>query len=314
MDGWDLRQSLRSQVGRLRMTRLCLLLGLSLVLVGHGVCASSDPKTVRTIVDDLGIEHEISGPVDRIISLAPHLTEILFALGAGDRIVGTVMYADYPPAAMSIPRFGDAFNVSVESVVATKPDLVFAWATGGSSRSIDRIRTLGIPVYMSEPGDLQQLLDGIERIGVAIDDSGRAKMLTTRFRQRLKEIGSNDRHTSVFFQISDQSLYTVNGEHLIGHAINHCGGTNVFEHIQPSVPQVSKEAVLAAKPDLVLITHLPGSLQSDWFATWRGYPNVIRHVEGIDPNLISRAGPRLLQGIERMCELIETASADHDME
>ena len=238
MDGSASRRSLRLQVGSSRMSRLCLLLGSLLVMVAHGVGAS-EQQTVRAVVDDVGTEHELAGSVDRIISLAPHLTEVLFALGAGDRIVGTVMYADYPPAATSIPRFGDAFNVSVESVVAAKPDLVFAWATGGSSRSIDRIRALGVPVYMSEPGDLQHLLDGIERIGAAIDEPERAEALTTRFRERLKEIGSKDRHTNVFFQISDQSLYTVNGEHLIGHAITHCGGTNVFEEIQPSVPQVS---------------------------------------------------------------------------
>lgn len=285
-----------------------LLLKLHLGLVLALVVPGGAPMAAE-VRDDLGNILKVGMPVDRIISLAPHLTEILFALGAGDRVVGTVRYSDYPEAARSVPRFGDAFNVSVESVVAARPDIVFAWSTGGSSRSIDRIRSLGIPVYMNEPGGIAQLLEGIERIGLVIGETDAALTMTARFRQRLKEIGSKSRHTRVFFQISDQSLYTVNGEHLIGHAIRHCGGINVFEDIQPSVPQVSKEAVLAAKPDLVLITQLPGARESDWFEQWRNYPDVIRVVEGIDPNLISRAGPRLLQGIEQVCRLIEQTGA-----
>ena len=289
-------------IGRVR----CLLSWFLLLAVPAGhLCAAE-------VVDDLGNVHHIQQPVDRIISLAPHLTEILFALGVGDRIVGTVHYADYPPAAKAIPRLGDAFNVSVESVVASKPDIVLAWSTGGSSQSINQIRSMDIPVYMNEPGDIAQFLDGVERIGAAIGESEAAFTLTTRFRLRLKEIGSSDRHTRVFFQISDQSLYTVNGEHLIGHAIRHCGGQNVFEDIQPTVPQVSKEAVLSAQPELILITQLPGTKESEWFEEWRRYPSVIDRVEGIDPNLISRAGPRLLQGIERVCGMMsETGAAKH---
>jgi iron complex transport system substrate-binding protein len=263
-----------------------------------------------TVTDDMGRTITLAAPAERIVTLAPHLTEILFALGAGDRIVGTVRYSDYPEAAQKIPRLGDAFSVSVESVLALKPDIVLAWRSGGANRALDRIESLGVPVYFNESRRLDDIAGSIASIGRLVGRERVGREIAYRFSRDLLELlrkpGPNP--VTVFFQISDQSLYTVNGTHLIGQAITHCGGSNLFEEAAAQVPLVSKEAVLAGHPDLIVITRVPGAPPSSWVSVWQNYDSLKGKVRTIDPNLISRPGPRMLQGIGEMCRLIEQAA------
>jgi iron complex transport system substrate-binding protein len=288
------------------MVRCRLSIGLIL-----GYCCLSLTVSARadiSVVDDRGRQVTIEAPAQRVISLAPHLTEILFAIDAGPQIVGTVMYADYPEAAKEIPRLGDAFSVSVESVVNLAPDIVFAWHTGGTSRSVQRLIDLGVPVYINESPTLASLTDGFDRIGRLVGRQDKAQQVSQHFRDRLGKLRSVEAKAKVFFQISDQSLYTVTGDHLIGQAISLCGGRNIFQNITPSVPLVSQEAVLAARPDIVFITQAPGSPQSVWVKTWAKYPELIGSVQAIDPNLISRPAPRMLEGIETLCGMMDSVS------
>lgn len=272
--------------------------------------AASAMAAPITVTDDIGRTITLAAPAERVVSLAPHLTEILFVLGAGDRIVGTVRYSDYPEASRKIPRLGDAFSVNVESVLALKPDIVFAWRSGGANRALDRLESLGVPVYFNEAPRLEDIGRSVVNIGRLVGREQAGLEFADRFARGLqalkRDAGPNP--VTVFFQISDQSLYTVNGTHLIGQAITHCGGRNLFAETAVQVPLVSKEAVLAGRPDLIVITQVPGAPPSSWVSAWQKYDSLKGKVRTIDPNLISRPGPRMLQGIGEMCRLIEQAA------
>ena len=263
-----------------------------------------------SVLDDTGHKVTLAAPAKRIVSLAPHLTEILFALEVGNEIVGTSRYSDYPPAAKKIRRLGDALSVSVESVVAMKPDIVFAWRSGGSDRALAKIQALGIPVYFSEAPRLADIGRSVAKMGKLVGKPTRGRELAAAFflgLSRLRESPPSE-PVAVFFQISDQNLYTVNNRHLIGQAITLCGGENVFGGAAAMVPIVSKEAVLGARPNLIVITRAKGSPPSPWEAKWDAYPSLKGKVAYIDPDLISRPGLRMLEGISQLCSLIRQAS------
>lgn len=282
------------------MALVCILCG--------SVAALASPVDVT---DDVGREVRLPAPAHRIVSLAPHLTEILFALGVGDRVVGTVKYADYPAAASEVPRLGDAFSVSVESVLALKPDIVFAWRTGGSRRAITRLAALGIPVYYSEAPRIEAIATSVEKIALLVGRPKAGKALASAFNASLQkdQQAAKPGRIKVFFQISDQGLYTVNNQHLIGQAISLCGGENIFGRVRAAVPQVSKEAVIAGRPDLIVITRSPGHPPSAWAKTWQEYPAFKGRVRFIDPDLISRPGLRMAKGVGRLCKLIRQAES-----
>ncbi len=281
---------------------------------GFAATAPADSVTgeVRRVTDDLGRIVELEGPAMRIISLAPHLTEMLFELGVGERVKGTVRYSDYPAAAQEIPRLGDAFSVSVESVLALRPDIVFAWHSGGANRALARLEALGVVIYFNESPGLLDISRGVRKIAYILGADQRGEALAGALEHRLAELRRerNAGSPRVFFQISDQNLYTVTDQHLIGQAINWCGGQNSFTEAAVPVPQVSLEAVLASKPDLVIMTRVPGTPPPEWASRWERYPWLQGRVRFIDPNLISRPGPRMLDGISQLCGFIaEQASA-----
>jgi iron complex transport system substrate-binding protein len=258
------------------------------------------------VQDDTGRPVSLPAPAGRIISLSPHLTEILFDLEVGDRIVATVRYSDYPEAAKEIPRLGDAFSVNVEAVLANTPDIIFAWRTGGSGKALEQLIELGIPVYFNEAPGLSSIGNSVINIGKLVGEPERGAAIADTFNEALETFrrSAPQERVRTFFQISDQSLYTVNGDHLIGEAISICGGENIFADVVAPVPQVGKEAVLSAAPDLIIITQVPGSPPSDWVSIWQAYEGFEGRVKTIDPNLISRPGPRMMEGIGRMCDLI----------
>ena len=265
---------------------------------------STVPKSI-SVIDDLGIEVRLNAPAKRIVSLAPHLTEILFSLGVGTNVIATVKYSDYPEQAKEIPQLGDAFSLNIEAVLALKPDVILAWHTGGINRPIERLKSLGIPVYVNESKTLKSIGDGIARIGKLVGVPTKGKRLQAQFSEALETTKVNNTvQPRVFFQISDQDLYTVNNDHLIGQAISHCGGTNLFADIQPKVALVSQESVVAMQPDVILLTQVPGSKPSSWVSRWQRYEGFSQRIKMIDPNLISRPSFRMLEGIRALCSKI----------
>ncbi len=263
--------------------------------------------------DDAGQDVRLAAPARRIVSLAPHITETLFAAGAGDRLVGTVDYSDYPEAARRLPRVGGYSNLNLEAIVAAKPDLVIGWQTGNSPAQIERLRKLGIPVFLSQPDRIEDVARDLEKFG-ALAGTGRiADAAAADFRARLETLRSrygNRPAVRTFYEIWRQPLMTVGGRQIISNVIRLCGGENIFASLQPMAPTVSTEAVLAADPEVIVASGM-GEARPEWLDDWKRWPKLTAAARGnlffIPPDLIQRHTPRLLDGAERMCKDLETA-------
>lgn len=263
------------------------------------------------VIDDRGDKLTLVGHARRIISLAPHITELLFAAGAGDRVVGTVDYSDFPPAAQLIPRIGNYGELNLEALLALRPDLVVAWGSGNPSMQIGQLRELGVPVYVTEPRSLTDIASHIEKLGRLAGTEDRAMRVAAAFREQFKVLHktyANRREVDVFYEVWPAPLTTVSGQHLISKVINLCGGHNVFADLTPLASQINLEALLVRNPD-VIIGSSAGRAKSQWSGTWRQYQELkavrAKHSYIIDPDLLQRHTPRILEGAKILCRHLE---------
>ncbi|HEY6599280.1 MAG TPA: cobalamin-binding protein [Pseudomonadales bacterium] len=263
------------------------------------------------VTDDVGAKIILSQPARRIVSLAPHLTEQLFTVGAGDRIVGTTEFADFPAAAQKITRVARAHGVDLERVAALKPDLIVLWGSGFPPATAAALRRLDVPVFISEPGSLADIASSLQRIGVLTGLDGAAA--AADFRRKIDS--ARNRYSArapvrVFYQVWSAPLMTLSGRHVISEAIELCGGRNVFADLAPLVPQISTEAVLSADPELIL-TAEPARRASDALDGWKRFPNLpaVRNqqLKTLDADRMNRHGPRLADEVNVLCEVIDGA-------
>ncbi|MGE5467969.1 MAG: cobalamin-binding protein [Ignavibacteria bacterium] len=266
-----------------------------------------------TLTDDTGAQVTLRAPARRIVSLAPHVTEILFAAGAGARIMGTVDYSDYPPPAKRIARVGGYSQVDLEMVAALKPDLIIAWESGNPPATIAKLRTLGVPVFVNQPDRILDVARSIEQFGRLAGTSAVADPAASEFRARYESLAarySNRPKLRVFYQIWKEPLMTINGKQIISDAIRLCGGENVFAGLPALAPNVTVEAVLAANPEVIVASGM-GEARPEWVDDWRRWPQLAAAARGnlyfIPPELIQRHTPRVLDGAQRMCEDLEEA-------
>ncbi len=284
----------------------------SLLLLALAACA---PTALADIIvrDDSGVEVRLKAAAQRIVSLSPHITEVLFAAGAGDRVVGSVDYSDYPPAANRIARIGGYENPDVETIVALKPDLVIGWQTGNSPSDLEPLKRLGIPLFWSEPDRIEDVAGNLEQFGELAGTSSVAGPAAAAYRARLAELRqrySGRPQVRTFYEIWNEPPTTVGGRQIIGSAIRLCGGVNIFEHLTAMAPVVSTEAVLAADPEVIVASGV-GGVRPDWLDAWRRWPQLTAaardNLFSIPPDLIQRHTPRLLDGAEQLCRDLETA-------
>lgn len=247
----------------------------------------------------------------RIISLAPNLTEIVFAAGAGDRLVGTVEYSDYPQAARALPRVGDGWSVDVERVLALQPDLVLAWASGTPEATIARLEALRIHVVRIETYRLADVPAALRRVG---DLAGTREVAHAAARQfeaavrRMRGLYAEAGEVSVFIEIDDEPLYTVNGRHVISEVVELCGGRNVFADLPQIAPRIDLEAVLTRDPQAILSTD---DTVGDPREPWRQWPQItamrVGAVYSLPSDTVTRATPRLVEGIAAVCAALDDA-------
>ena len=253
-----------------------------------------------------------AAPARRIVALAPHLAELVYAAGAGPYLVGTVEFSNHPPEARALPRVGDAFRIDLEALAGLRPDLVLAWPSGNSPAAVERLARLGYRVVPLEPGRLADVGDQIELIGRLAGTSPAAMAAAADWREgvaALRARYADARAGRVFYQVSPQPLITVTGAHFIGEAIELCGGENVFGGLPGLTAVVSAESVVQARPDVIGAadyTAGPGQPRSGTpLDTWRSWPALPAVREGrlalTDPDLRSVPGPRLLGGIQALC-------------
>jgi len=239
----------------------------------------------------------------RIVALAPHVAELVWAAGAGDLLVGVVAGSDWPAPVRDLPVIGAAGRLDRERIVALAPDLAIGWASGDPPADLAWLRARGVAVHATDARRLEDVATTLRDIGRLAGREGAAARAAAAFERELagiRPVASGPR-PRVYYQVWDRPLLTVSAGHVIGHAIEHCGGENVFARLPQPVPAVSAEAVLAADPDLVLAARTAG----DPFARWRARPGLRAVRTGqarlIDPDLLHRPGPRLVQGLRELC-------------
>jgi iron complex transport system substrate-binding protein len=249
----------------------------------------------------------------RIISLAPNLTELAYAAGAGGMLVGTVEYSDYPEAARSLPRVGDAWRVDPERVLALKPDLVLAWPSGTPVDTISRLESLGLRVVSIPTYRIADVATALRTIGKIAGTSAVAEASATAFEasvRRLRAEHAGAPVVSVFIEIDDEPLFTVNGRHVISEIVELCGGRNVFAELPQLAPPVSLEAVLARDPQVILSTD---DTIADPLALWRRWTRIAAVRDGtiysMSSDTLTRATPRLARGAREVCSALDDARA-----
>ena len=277
-------------------------------------CAAATAQAAPvTVVDDAGRKVTLKAPAQRVISMAPHATELLFAAGGGARVVGAMNYSDYPEAARKLPLVGSNSVIDMERVLALRPDLIVVWHSGNTARQIAQLESLGVPVFHSEPRTLEQVAGNIERLGQLLGTGPAARDAAGALRARLEGLEARYARRSpvrVFYQIWDQPLYTLNDAQIASDAIRTCGGRNVFGKLKVVAPEVSIEAVLAADPEAIMAgkRHDPAN---PGLRLWEPYKNMTAVKRGnlftVDGDLLSRPGPRTAQGAAQLCEQLESA-------
>jgi iron complex transport system substrate-binding protein len=291
---------------------------LAALALGAALATGTRPALASvSAVDDAGNTVTLPAPARRVISLAPHATELIYAAGGGAKLVGAVAYSDYPEAARRVPRVGDNRALDLERIAALKPDLIVVWRHGNAEQQIDRLRDLHIPLFFSEPRRLDDIATSLTRLGVLFDTSPAAQPAADAFRRDIAQLRAryaSRTPVSVFFEVWNQPLMTLNGEHMISDVIALCGGRNVFAALKPLVPTVSTEAVLAANPDAI-VTSSQGATASDrplpTLESWRAWPTLsaVKHgnLFAIDGDLLTRPAPRIAQGAAQLCEDLDQA-------
>jgi iron complex transport system substrate-binding protein len=287
---------------------------MSLIVLALAAAVAARAEAAVSVRDDDGRTVTLPQPAARIVSLAPHATELLFAAGAGARIVGTIRYSDYPEAAKRIPRIGDERMLDIERIAALRPDLLVVWRNGNPERQLEQLRRLGIPIFYSQPRHLPDIPDSIERLGQLAGTAPAAEAAAAAWRGRYDALAR--RHARqptvrLFYQVWDKPLYTLNGEHIVSDAIRLCGGENIFADLKPAAPAVSIEAVLQADPEAIVGSAETGA--SGGVGIWKAYPNLTAVRRGnlldVDGTLLNRPGPRMLDGAAQLCAGLEEVRA-----
>lgn len=260
------------------------------------------------VVDDTGRTLTLTKPAQRIITLAPHLTELLYAIDAGELIVATVEFSDYPLPAKNIPRIGNFDRLNIEAILAYQPDLILAWQSGNNPWQLEALEKLGLRIYRSEPGTLAALPETLEKLGSLSGRSESAQVAGGELRNRIQTLErryAGRAPVRAFYQVWDPPLYTINGAHIISDVLRLCGIQNVFAMVTQLAPQVSEEAVLAADPQMIIA----GQDQDGAFARWRKWPRLQAVADNnlyrVNPDLMQRHTGRLLQGAEQLCGFAE---------
>ena len=265
------------------------------------------------IIDDEGNLVRLEKPAKRIISLAPSLTELVYAAGAGSRLIGVVEYSDYPASADSLPVVGRFDGLDIERILELKPDLIVAWQSGNPKSSITQLKNLNLKVYVAEPKNLSSIPSHIEKLSVLTGTESRAQIAIQEFNSiydELKRRYNNKSKVKIFYQLWDRPIITVGGNELINDIIELCGGENIFGDLPQLAPKIDQESVLIRNPK-VIVASGSNTERPQWLDEWKLWPQLTAVAEEnlyfIIPELLQRHTPRALLGTRQMCEYIDQA-------
>lgn len=263
-----------------------------------------------TVTDDMGRAVTLPKSAQRVISLTPHTTELIYYIGAGPQLVAVTSYSDYPSEVKKLPIVGDFRQVDLERVLAMKPDLLVVWQGGNPQKQLERLKRAGIPVFYSDPRHLSDIRDNMIKLGILTGHEATARKKAEQWTQgvsRLKKQYGKRTPVRVFYQVSDSPLFTLNGEHIVNDAIALCGGKNVFADLSIIAPNVSIESVIAKNPEAIISSK--GLEISNGLSMWKRFRMVdaVRYgnLFGINPDWMDRPGPRMLAGTEMLCKKLD---------
>ncbi len=290
-------------------------IALGIATLGLLVALAGPPAAGAAVVvtDDTGERLALPATPRRIVSLAPGATEMLYAAGAGDRVVATVLGSDEPAAAKALLRIGDANAINWERLIALKPDVVVVWKDLANRLIIDSLRKLELPVYFVSAGSLDDLARSVRGLGALAGTQAQAEPAAAELERRIRQLAARKAPPEplrVFYMIWDVPLYTVGGRHVISDAIARCGGRNLFEDIDFPAPTVEFESVVTRNPEVILMSTTPITAR-DWRERWARFP-AIRAVSArqvltfADPRL-DRMGPTAIDAVEALCTQLDAA-------
>ncbi len=274
--------------------------------------AFADANAAITVHDDDGKPVTLQKPATRVIAMAPHVTEMLFAAGGAERVIAAVNYSDYPEAARRLPRIGSNRDIDLERVVALKPDLIVVWLHGSSERQIAQIRSLGIPLFHSEPRKLDDIASNLQRLGKLMGTEPVADAVAADLRRKVASLAqrySKRPPVRMFYQVWDKPLYTLNGSHILSDVMRLCGGENIFAAMKVTAPVVSIEAVLQEDPEALFSgARNPEDVGLRMWAPYSTMTAIKRgNLFSIDGDLLNRSGPRMIAGAQVLCDSLEQA-------
>ena len=269
------------------------------------------PAQAITVLDFSGREVTLDQPAKRIVALAPHIVENLYSAGAGDKLVGVVSYSNFPDEAKNVPEVGTYNAFSLEQVLALNPDLVVMWGSGNGMQTLSTFEALGIPVYVSELRQLSDVPKSIRNLsqlaGTPAIGEAEASRIETELNALHRRYGEK-RSLSVLYQIWNDPLQTVNGEHLISEIISLCGGHNVFGDASSLAPRVSIESVLLRDPDAIVASGM-GEARPEWLDQWRAYPSLTAVADEalffVNPDHLQRPSARIVLGARSLCQQLD---------
>ena len=248
----------------------------------------------------------------KIVTLSPHLAEMIYELGSESSLVGVSSFTDYPESAKSIPRIGDAFVLDLERMTLLDPDVILAWESGTPRKVVEELDNLGYRLEIIKSNNLNEISAALNQIGQIVDKQEQARVIIKKYSDQLKDLKEkykNKQKVAVFFQIDQQPLFTIGGNHFISEMIEVCAGTNVFSELEQLAPSVSVESVIARDPQ-VIMSMAKAKSQSD-FQYWKKFGNLSANKYDnfyyLHSDALERPTTRIISAGEELCKKLEEA-------
>jgi iron complex transport system substrate-binding protein len=287
--------------------RAILLILLSLGVFLSATCKNENPPPpietkTREVTDDLGRRIKVPERLERVVSLAPNLTENIFAVGAGDRLVGVTSFCNYPPEAQKIQKVADTQTPNLEAIIALRPEAIFVSTASQLENFTRTLEQQNIAVFVTNPQDLEGVLRNLRQLGDLFGTGDRAEKLVAELENRVRKVEEKVKarpEVKVFVQIDRESLYTIGRDSFITDLIARAGGESVTREVATAYPKLSKETALALNPEAIILSESPNNLEpNDVFknsaAVRKG------RVFKIDADLLSRPAPRIVDALEQI--------------
>ncbi len=293
----------------MKLFNSAIFIALCFTLISCDQHSSQNKKSASIeVIDFSGEVVKLDQPAKKIVALAPHIVENIYSAGAGDHLIGVIEHSDFPEEAKTLDIVGSYTTINHEQILKLNPDLIIAWQSGNSFGSLQKLKDLGFKFYIDQLNSLEDVAKSIRDIGILTGQEATANPVAESYLEelnRIKQENQGKSPVSVFYQVWNQPLQTINGKHIISSAINLCGGINIFAEELSVAPIVNIESILQKDPTLIVASGISNT-RPDWLDDWLQWESLSavrnNHLFFIDPDHIQRHTVRILFGIKRFCD------------